>query len=152
MVKYIYLGGRCLEFVPRPINFQEDREEALYRNTGAEVNTVKTSVHGALRRHRYSFLGTGGTLRCYTEGFCNHLLDCYEGRGSFPHQLRQKVHIDPRSSDRLIFSQMDLGDIWLESGIHKAWDYIYSNRHLEIPNSWLECIRDFDTQLKSSVP
>jgi len=46
---------------------------------------------------------------------------------------------------------MPLGDVWMDSGIHMIWDYIYKNRHLEIPDSWVDCIREFDMELKTKV-
>lgn len=71
--------------------------------------------------------------------------------GSFDPPLRQKVIIDPRLSDKMIFAQMELGDTWIDSGIHMIWKYIYSNKHLRIPDSWVDCIRDFDNELTKTV-
>lgn len=59
--------------------------------------------------------------------------------------------MDPSMSDRAIFDRMDLGDIWLDSGIHRIWKYIYNNKYLCIPDSWLDSIRDFDQKLTSAV-
>ena len=95
--------------------------------------------------------GLGVLARCYTEGFCNKLLDCYEGRGPFQPCLRQKLPVNYKASDRRIFAEMPLGDVWLESGIHLAWDYIYSNRHLNIPDSWVATMKQFDDELKATV-
>ena len=89
----------------------------------------------------------GHKLRSYPAGFCERLLDCYEARGPVPPDMRHKNPVDNKKTDRELWQQMPMGDVWLDSEIHKVWFYLMGNRHLSIPDSWLESIMDFHQQL-----
>ena len=89
--------------------------------------------------------------RCYTPAFCEKLLQLYEGRVTAQPSLRNRVEVDPQETDRSLFMKMDLGDPWLDSGLRRAWNYIYRNKYLRIPPSWEEAIEQFDTELNQRV-
>lgn len=89
--------------------------------------------------------------RCYTKGFCEKLLELYEGRSGFQPPLRQKLKINPRKSDREIFHEMELGDIWLDAGLHMVWKYVFNNKHIRIPDSWADTMAQFDKELTARV-
>lgn len=78
-------------------------------------------------------------------------MECYQGRVTPQPSLRNRLEIDNELTDRNIFSNLPLGDCWIDSGLHKAWKYIYANKYLRIPESWAECIRAFDEELTARV-
>lgn len=90
-------------------------------------------------------------LRCYTEGFCKKVLECYEGRQTLQPPLRQKIPVNPKTSDRRLFSELPLGDPWMDSGLPMIWAYIYKNKHLKVPDSWDQCIQEFNQELSAKV-
>lgn len=78
-------------------------------------------------------------------------MDLYEGRVTAQPSLRKRIQHDPKESDRALFAKMDLGDVWMDSKIHMAWFYIYRNKYLRIPDSWLDAITEFDLELTQRV-
>ena len=91
-------------------------------------------------------------LRCYPEGFARQLLTIYEGRKSFPEHLRSKAHIDLTLSDRALFEQMQVGDLWLDGRLPAVWAYIYRSKHVTIPPSWENAMKEFDLAVTQLVP
>lgn len=92
-----------------------------------------------------------GSPRCYTHEFCKKLMDCYQGRVTAQPSLRSRKEIDPAATDRMIFSAMPLGDPCIDAGLPKVWKYIFSNKYLAIPDSWVECIAEFDRELTQAA-
>lgn len=46
---------------------------------------------------------------------------------------------------------MPLGDVWLDSKLHLAWEYLKSNKYMVIPDSWEYAIKIFDEELSQRV-
>ena len=62
--------------------------------------------------------------------------------------MRHKHQLDFGSkSDKEIWQEMPVGDLWLDSEVHKVWFYLISNRTLVIPDSWLDAVLEFNRQL-----
>ena len=91
-------------------------------------------------------------LRCYPEGFAQRLLTIYEGRKSFPEHLRSKAHVDLTLSDRALFEQMQVGDLWLDGRLPAVWAYLYGSKHVTIPPSWENAMKEFDLAVTQQVP
>ena len=66
--------------------------------------------------------------------------------------LRHKNFVDPAKSDREIFSDMELGDVWADANLAKVYFYARRNKWLVIPDSWVETIEKFDRELDARVP
>ena len=49
-----------------------------------------------------------------------------EFRGS----LRRRIPVDLQKSDKELFESMPLGDVWVESRCHEAFEYLYHSKHL----------------------
>ena len=90
--------------------------------------------------------------RCYPEGFALRLLELYEGRSSLPLHLRHRVPIDHTLTDRQLFDRLELGDPWIDAGMHHVFKYLYKCPHVVIPDSWVPTMRRFDAELTNIVP
>ena len=88
--------------------------------------------------------------RCYPAGFCEKLLECYESRGEVSTaDLRHKWPVDLSKSDKDLWSEMPIGDIWLDGEVHKVWFYLMTNKHLKIPDSWFQSVMSFHNELSA---
>ena len=50
-------------------------------------------------------------------------------------------------SDKDLWTEMELDDLCMDGKIHQVWQYLYQNRHLHVPDSWLEAISSFNDEL-----
>ena len=75
-------------------------------------------------------------LRVYTTQFGENLMKAYESWRQLPAtergdlRVRRSVPTDKRS-DREIFQEMELGDLWLESSVHEVFLYLFECKHLQ---------------------
>ncbi|OLQ15069.1 hypothetical protein AK812_SmicGene683 [Symbiodinium microadriaticum] len=100
------------------------------------------------------FTGKDGTKKfsgeaVYPMRFCKKLYRAF-WETEMLHQcrpLRHKNFVDPAKSDREIFSDMELGDVWADANLAKVYFYARQNRWLVIPDSWVETIEKFDREL-----
>ena len=74
-------------------------------------------------------------------------MQCYNARGPPPADLRYKQPVDLSLSDRKLWQEMPVGDIWLDAQLPKVWSYLLSNRHLKVPDSWYQAIQAFDKEV-----
>ena len=86
-------------------------------------------------------------LRCYTPGFCQRLLECYNSRGVPPADVRHKRPLDLSKSDKQLWEEMPTADVVLDGRLHQVWGYLLGNRHLCVPASWQSSIAAFDKEL-----
>ena len=89
--------------------------------------------------------------RCYPEGFARRLKEAFENRTGFPRHMRFKYKVDRKLTDRELFQQMPLGDVWVDAKMHLVWKYIYSSKYVTIPSSWENAMRQFDSELTAAV-
>ena len=89
-------------------------------------------------------------LRCYTTGFCTKLLDLYEERGLPPGDMRHKIKIDLRKTDKELWAELPTKDLWVDARLHHTWNYLMKNHHLEIPGAWQPVIEAFDREISES--
>lgn len=68
-------------------------------------------------------------------------------RGAFPGHMRHRGEVDTSLTDKELFEQVPLGDPWIDGCLYEVWNYLYQNRHLAIPASWVQTMRDFDQEL-----
>ena len=66
--------------------------------------------------------------------------------------LRHKNSVDPGKTDREIFEDMGLGDVWSDANLATVYFYARQNKWLVIPDSWLATIEKFDKELDGRVP
>ena len=91
-------------------------------------------------------------LRAYPEGFGLRLLELYEGRRELPSHLRHKAAVDLTCSDMELFDSMPLGDPWLDAELHHVFFYLYSSKHLVVPDSWMAVMSKFNDDLIKLAP
>ena len=65
--------------------------------------------------------------------------------------LRHKNVVPAEMTDRELFENMPMGDIWPDCDLAKTYFYARQNRHLVIPDTWLPTIRAFDAELRARV-
>ena len=66
--------------------------------------------------------------------------------------LRHKNFVDPGRTDREMFDDLGMGDVWADANLAKVYFYARQNKHLVIPDSWLASIEKFDKELDDRVP
>lgn len=96
--------------------------------------------------------GPACLARCYPEGFARRLKALWEGRRGIPGHLRHRGHVNPALSDREVFERAPLGDPWVDAGMQHVWKYLWKCKHVDIPDSWIQAMRDFDKELTRVVP
>ena len=92
--------------------------------------------------------------RAYTKLFGKKLFRLWEdekGSSSPRLCLRQKLHIPDRATDKDLFRSTELGDPWPEAEMVQVWSYLYMNKRLHIPDSWLSTMDDFNEELRATV-
>lgn len=65
--------------------------------------------------------------------------------------LRQKKVISSTKTDRELFDDLKVDDIWPEAELVQVWGYLYNNTRLVIPPSWEDTLANFNQQLMDSV-
>ena len=85
--------------------------------------------------------------RTYCRGFCEKLCDLYEDRGLHRPDLRHKYPVDLGKSDKDLFAELPMGDIWIDAKLHQVWVYLFTNRRLKVPDSWHDVIWKFHHDL-----
>ena len=75
----------------------------------------------------------------------------YEGRRTVPAHLRHRFPCDMSKSDQELFEELPLGDPWVDGGLHHVWKYLWSSKHVQIPDSCIQSMTAFDTELTQTV-
>ncbi|CAE7353547.1 unnamed protein product [Symbiodinium sp. CCMP2456] len=87
----------------------------------------------------------------YPEGFAKHIFDVHQRIGPEPGRtLRQKVLINTKLTDRELFERLPLGDVWSDAGLADVFMYMLQSHSLNIPDSWLDTMMDFKSQLQAA--
>ena len=71
--------------------------------------------------------------RSYTREFGKRLWEIYQvhrGSGAPRLDLRTRPKVNVRKSDRELFTDLALGDIWVESECHKIFEYLWASKRL----------------------
>ena len=63
--------------------------------------------------------------------------------------LRQKRRLDPRSTDRQLFDDLVVGDLWGDAGVVDVYHYLRKGYSECIPESWVATFDKFDADLAS---
>ena len=97
---------------------------------------------------------TAVPARVYPKRFCSALYRAFFHTELRHHrrELRNKTVVQPGRSDRELFEQMPLGDVWSDANLAEIYFYARSNPHLVIPDSWTSTIATFDRELDTRVP
>lgn len=61
--------------------------------------------------------------------------------------LRGKVFLTPGRTDRELFENEPLGDLWWDAKMPWVFEYLYHNRKLNIPESWEATMETFRKEL-----
>lgn len=64
--------------------------------------------------------------------------------------LRGKPDVPLEASDRELFDQLPLGDLWWDADMPAVFHYLLENKHLRIPVEWKPTIMDFKEALKAA--
>lgn len=92
-------------------------------------------------------------LRVYPLGFGEGLHDVMTGWSAQP-TLRQKQEIDTSKTDREIFRDLKLGDLWQDADLVSCYRYLRKSKRFSsaIPSSWENVFMDFDAELDKVSP
>ena len=75
-------------------------------------------------------------LSAYTAIFGENLLKAYEQWRDLPSDargdLRGRRDVDFSLTDKEIFENLPMGDLWLDSRIHEVFLYLFSCKHVEL--------------------
>ena len=61
--------------------------------------------------------------------------------------MRQKIHVDSKSSDHQLFRALALDDTWPDAELVQLWSYLYGNKQLLIPATWQSTMAELNAQL-----
>mgnify|MGYP001817807468 CR=1 FL=1 len=79
-------------------------------------------------------------LRVYPEKFALNLMKAYENWCTRPAaeraDIRGRISVNLKKTDKELFQDLPLGDLWLESGIHEVFLYLYNSKHCQRPASF----------------
>ena len=69
--------------------------------------------------------------RAYTSAYGSRLRELYLKQLELPAQqdLRVRVPVDTTLTDRELFSQMPIGDLWSDAKMVECFEYLYTNNH-----------------------
>lgn len=59
--------------------------------------------------------------------------------------------ISSTKTDRELFDDLKVDDIWPEAELVQVWCYLYKNDRLAIPPSWEDTLATFNQQLLDTV-
>lgn len=92
------------------------------------------------------------STQAYTRAFGERLLElCRLGKGDARYDLRTRGKFSQGKSDRELFEDLKIGDIWYESKCHETFFYLYSSKHVRIPDSWAVSMEKFKKELSAEV-
>lgn len=85
-------------------------------------------------------------LRVYTKEFGNSLIAAW-GR-HHPHPtMRQKVRVDPASTDRQLFHELPTADVWDDAGLVPVYWYLREGYKECVPDAWCAAFKSLDEDL-----
>lgn len=73
---------------------------------------------------------------------CNELL-------ALPASFKAKKTIDTSKSDRELFEELPLDDVWEDAKLADVYFYLRASKKTQIPNTWVQVFEELDTQLAS---
>ena len=88
------------------------------------------------------------TPRIYPLGFGHGLRDVMSSWRCEP-RLRQKKTIDTKKSDRELFEELSLDDVWEDAKLVDIYFYLRASKKTQIPDSWVQVFEALDAQLAS---
>ena len=59
--------------------------------------------------------------------------------------MRQKVSLDPKSTDVQIFQNLDLRDVWADADLVSVYKYL--RQGVSVPDTWHEAMAQLDAEL-----
>ena len=89
-------------------------------------------------------------LRAYPVRFAQKLHQLHQEHTPDAHlPLRQKDLVNANMlSDRELFSNMPLGDVWVDAHLPTLYLYLFENPNLKISDSWLAPMMELKDQLQ----
>ena len=66
--------------------------------------------------------------------------------------LRQKVELDLRRTDRELFSEIPVSDVWADAELPRVYWYLRTLKCLRIPPSWEAQFQELDKELEQYRP
>ena len=61
--------------------------------------------------------------------------------------MRQKVSLDPKSTDVQIFQNLDLNDVWADADLVSVYKYLRGG--VSVPDTWHEAMAQLDAELSA---
>ena len=91
------------------------------------------------------------SVRTYPPGFgrgLNKIMDSWRPQP----RLRQKLEVNLDLSDREIFDQMKVGDLWHDADLVGAYRYFRLTNKSRVPNTWQKSLEQLDSELAELSP
>ena len=87
-------------------------------------------------------------LRHYPKGFGHALARIFQSHPLLA-DLRGKPEVNSRATDRELFEQQPLGDLWWDAELPQVFFYLLQNKNLQIPDSWLSTMKNFQEEVSA---
>jgi hypothetical protein len=68
---------------------------------------------------------------------------------ALPASFKAKKTIDTSKSDRELFEELPLDDVWEDAKLADVYFYLRASKKTQIPNTWVQVFEELDTQLAS---
>ena len=62
-------------------------------------------------------------------------------------RLRQKRSVDTKMTDKELFQNMPLGDLWSDAQLVSIYKYLRQSKKTTIPDTWVDVFENLDAQL-----
>lgn len=90
------------------------------------------------------------SLRAYPYDFGLALAKAFRQQAPVA-DLRGKKKQSMDLTDRELFAEAPLGDVWWDASLPSVWSYLWGNRKLSIPDSWHDTMEQFHTELMAAT-
>lgn len=92
------------------------------------------------------------SLRIYPVGMARRLEEAYRNStGDICADLRMKFAMDLKLSDKELFERYPLNDLFLDGKLHECFFYMYQHCSLNVPDSWVDTMANFNRDLQMAV-
>ena len=121
------------------VNMSIPMDTGAFRAGRKSWNQLRALPQQNQNNHHISWSDTGFSHNCllpampraYTFAYGSRLRELYLKQLQLPAQrdLRVRVPVDTTLSDRELFSQMPIGDVWSDAKMVECFEYLYTNHH-----------------------
>lgn len=129
------------------------------------INPVRIEIKGSWTKKKLKSAGISSfqktktkrgsqncLLRIYPVGMARRLEEAYtESKHEILPDLRMKFALDLNFSDKELFERYPLKDLFMDGKLHECFFYMYRHCSLQIPDSWVDTMANFNRDLQLAV-